>query len=114
MGFGIFEHIVMGNRVKCIFIYICIFSVFSLTLQSSVVSLCKESKVFKGQSQANPVTEEEEGSQDADESADEEVLYLSQHSLIHSSQNLLKHSWARLKINYPFNSITILVPPPKF
>ncbi len=103
----------MSNRVKCIFIYICIFSVFSLTLQASVVSLCKESKIFKGQSSANPVTEEEEGSHDSDETADEEVFFIGDHSPSYSSENLLKLTWAGLNINYPYNSIAILVPPPK-
>jgi len=102
----------LTGSIKYIFIYICIFSVFSLTLQASVINFCKESKIFK--SQTNPVTEEEEESHDADESVDEEVFYLGHHTFSHLSQNLLKITWAGLKINYPSNSRTILVPPPKY
>ena len=51
------------------------FSVFSLTLQASVVQICKDSKVFKNQSQQSPVTEEEEEkSHDSDENVDEDDL----------------------------------------
>lgn len=79
-------------------------------MQASVISFCKESKIFKNQS--NPVSEEEE-SHDGDESVDEEVFFISHHSFNYSSQNLLKLTWAGLKINYPRHSKTILVPPPK-
>ncbi|MBC7695870.1 MAG: hypothetical protein H7141_10550 [Burkholderiales bacterium] len=103
----------MSARIKHFFIYICIFSLFSLTLQASGINLCKESKAFKNQ--INPLTEdEEEGSHDSDEAADEEVFFIGHNALSYSSEDLLKLTWAVLNINYPRHSKTILVPPPKY
>ncbi|MES2762743.1 MAG: hypothetical protein V4677_11065 [Bacteroidota bacterium] len=104
----------MGKRTKHIFVFIFVFSVFSLTLQASIINSCKVSKAFKTQSQQNPVTEEEEESHDSDESVDEEVLFLSHHSILDTTQYLSKLSWSSLEINYPSSAKNILVPPPKY
>mgnify|MGYP006340580591 CR=1 FL=1 len=50
----------MIYKLRHIFIFLFVFSVFSLTLQASIINACKDSKVFKNQSQNNPVAEEEE------------------------------------------------------
>ena len=58
----------MIYKLRHIFVFLFVFSVFSLTLQASIINLCKDSKVFKSQNQNNPITEEEEEeSHDTDE-----------------------------------------------
>lgn len=51
------------------FLFLFIFSVVSLTLQSTIIGLCKENKIFKTLS--NQITEEEE-THDSD--TDDEIL----------------------------------------
>lgn len=102
----------MSKKVKHIFIFIFIFSVFSLTLQASITNICKASKVLK-QNQQNPVTEEEEESHDGDETADEEVLYLGHHDVDLIAEEHIKLYWENFKVHYPSSSITILIPPPE-
>ncbi len=91
------------------------FSVFSLTLQASIIQICKESKVFKTQSQQSPITEEEEEkSHGSDESVDKDVLYLNfdEHSNFKKEVNLFffKH----LHLIFCSIPLDILIPPPKF
>jgi hypothetical protein len=104
----------MNNIAKHIFIFICIFSLFSMTMQATVMNTLKDNKVFKTQGQQNPVTEEEEETHDKDESAEKEVLYLAAHTCSVLSQNLLPLTWATLEVNYPLLAKTILIPPPKY
>jgi hypothetical protein len=100
----------VSKRLQHIFVFVFIFSVFSLTLQASILNACKVSKVLK-QNQQNPVTEEEEESHD--EAADEEVLYLGNHQVGLFPVKHIRLSWANLSINYPTNSAKILIPPPE-
>ena len=100
----------MSDRIKHIFIITFIFSVFSLTLRGTAINLCKESKVFKNQS--NPNTEKEEGNNDNNET-DEEVFFIAHHALFYSCEDFLKHNYVGLNINYPCHSKNIFVPPPK-
>jgi hypothetical protein len=103
----------MSNTAKHIFIFICIFSLFSMTMQAAVMNVLKDNKVFKTQGQQNPVTEEEEETHDKDESPDKEVLYLGHHTCSAITQNLMPLTWASLEVNYPLLAKTILIPPPK-
>ncbi|MES2515683.1 MAG: hypothetical protein V4580_16125 [Bacteroidota bacterium] len=103
----------MEKRTKHIFIFIFIFSVFSLTVQSSVVNYCKFSKAFKTQCQQNPITEEEEESHDSDETVDEEIFYLSHHSFFNVTPDFNNLTWSTLEVNYPSSDKAITVPPPK-
>ncbi len=86
-----------------------VFSVFSLTLQASVMSLCKENKVFK--SQNSPLTEEE--SHDADEDADE-IIYIGNELSSLNSGLLISMVWPQLESNYFSYTRSIPIPPPKF
>jgi len=105
----------LNNKIRHIFIFIFIFSVCSLTIQASVIQLCKESKVFKNQSQQNPITEEEEEkSHDSDESVDEEDLLYSNcgfNNEFHSSKSV--SFWNHLEDEIPSSTLKILIPPPK-
>lgn len=103
----------MIYKLRHIFVFIFVLSVFSLTLQASIINACKDSKVFKNQSQNNPVTEEEEESHDADEDADE-VYYLGNENTTYKTISINKISW--LKSEYGYSSFTksIPIPPPKF
>lgn len=101
----------MSKRLQHIFVFIFVFSVFSLTLQASIINICKENKILKTQTQQTPVTEEEEESHD--EAADEEVLYLGNHQVGLFPVKHIRLSWANLFINYPTNSAKILIPPPE-
>ncbi|MBL7936638.1 MAG: hypothetical protein JNM51_12605 [Bacteroidia bacterium] len=104
----------MNKTIKCIFIFIFTFSVFSLTLQSAVIQICKESKVFKNQSQQSPITEEEEESHDSDESVDKELVYLNNNSFSQYTQRNDSILWKTCELNYLSGSIEIPIPPPKF
>ncbi|MES2565958.1 MAG: hypothetical protein V4565_03775 [Bacteroidota bacterium] len=103
----------MTGRVKHIFIFICIFSLFSLTVQASVISLCKESKVFKNQSQSNPVSEEEEESHDGDEEVDE-LFYMMHRDGFIDKNNLEQIRWSTTEKDYLSCTKKITIPPPKF
>ena len=104
----------MNIQLQRILVFIFVFSVFSLTLQASIINICKEAKVFKNQSQQNPATEEEEESHDGDESVDEEVFYLDHFRFNIIPQKSSKLYWFNLKLNFPSSTIKILIPPPKF
>lgn len=86
-------------------------SVFSLTVQSSIINICKENKSFvKNQNQQNPITEEE------DESNDEsikELKYLNETGFIFLEQKGVNFDWHKVKSNLPTNFKKISFPPPK-
>ncbi|MBK8369436.1 MAG: hypothetical protein IPL10_19205 [Bacteroidetes bacterium] len=103
----------MIYKLRHIFIFLFVFSVFSLTLQASIINACKDSKVFKNQSQNNPVTEEEEESHDADEDADEEY-YLGHDNYTGKSTIVKKLFWLNSEYGYPSYTRSIPIPPPKF
>ena len=105
----------MNNKIRHIFISIFVFCVFSLTLQASVIQICKDSKIFKNQSQQNPISEEEEEkSHDSDESVDEEDLFCN-----NCGFNNEFHFSKRVSVcNQPedetaSSALKILIPPPK-
>lgn len=102
----------MSKRAQQIFVFIFVFSVFSLTLQASIINICKESKILKTQSQQNPVTEEEEESH-GDETPDKEVLYLGHHHMRPFPVKQSKFSWEKFQVYYSTNSLKILIPPPE-
>lgn len=104
----------MVQRTRYIFIFIFIFSVFSLTLQASIINVCKENKVFKNQSQQNPITEEEEESHDSDETPDEESLYLHHLQFSFSTQINDKFILNNSISGIPSCYFKIPIPPPKF
>lgn len=91
------------------------FSVFSLTLQASVVQIFKDSKAFKNQSQQSPVTEEEEEkSHDSDENVDEEDLLCNNcdfNSEFPFSQRVATFNQSNDDI--ASSALKILIPPPK-
>ncbi len=104
----------MKNKFKYyilpIFLVCC---VFSLTLQSSVINLCKENKTFvKSQNQQNTAAEEEEESHDDNESL-KEVKYINQDYFSFSIQNSIDFDWNNLNLNYSTCSIKTTIPPPK-
>ena len=102
----------MIYKLRHIFVFLFVFSVFSLTLQSSIINLCKDSKVFK--SQNNPITEEEEEeSHDADGDADE-VLYIVHDYYFIKPPSLNKVFWSKSEIGYLSFTKSIPIPPPKF
>jgi hypothetical protein len=101
------------GKLRHIFIFICIFSVFSLTLQASVINLCKESKVFKNQNQNNPITEEEEESHDSDEEGDN-VIYLNHDRVFMTSPIETLTCWPSAERGYYSFTKSIPIPPPKF
>ena len=101
----------MNTKLKHIFIFIFLLSVCSLTLQASIISICKENKVFKNQS--NPASEEEEESHDSDEEADEAIFLNRDISFINSY--LLSNSfWCTPDCIYFSFTKSIRIPPPKF
>lgn len=103
----------MNKRVRYICVCIFILSVFSLTIQASVINICKENKAFcKNQNQQNPVTEEEEESHDNDESS-KETEYLQHYYFLFSDQTSVNFSWYNLQIDFPSSTIKIPIPPPK-
>lgn len=102
----------MIYKLRHIFVFLFVFSVFSLTLQASIINLCKDSKVFK--SQNNPIAEEEEEeSHDADEDADE-VYYMAQDHYSIKSVLLNKAFCPKSEIGYLSFTKSIPIPPPKF
>jgi len=100
----------MIYKLRHIFIFLFVFSVFSLTLQASVINACKDSKVFKNQN--IPVTEEEEESHDADEDADKEY-YLGHETFTGKSITVNKLFWLKSEYGYPSYTRSIPIPPPK-
>lgn len=104
----------MSGTIKHIFIFIFVFSVFSLTLQSSIVQICKESKAFKTQYQQSPIAEEEEEkSHGSDESVDGDIVYLyaDEYSSLNEEINLFFFKY--LQLTFCSIPLDILIPPPK-
>ncbi len=102
----------MIYKLRHIFVFLFVFSVFSLTLQASVINLCKDSNVFKNQN--NPITEEEEEeSHDADEDADEAFFITHDHYYM-KSVLLSKEFYFKSDIGYLSFTKSIPIPPPKF
>lgn len=101
----------MNKRVRYICVCIFILSVFSLTIQASVINICKENKAFcKNQNQQNPVTEEEEESHDE---SIKELKYLNQTTFEFLGQNGVNFNWDKVQSNLPSNFKKISSPPPK-
>ena len=103
----------MIYKLRHIFVFIFVFSVFSLTLQATIVNLCKDNKVFKSQNQTNPVSEEEEESHDTDEDADE-MIYIEHHHYEINPISINKLFWFKSEIEYLSFTKSIPIPPPKF
>lgn len=103
----------MIYRLRHIFVFLFVFSVFSLTLQASIINLYKDSKVFKSQSQTNPVTEEEEESHDADEDADE-MLNTEHHPHAINYISIKKLFLSKPESAYLSFTRSIPIPPPRF
>ncbi len=101
----------MIYKLRHIFVFIFVFSVFSLTLQASVMNAYKDSKIFKNQSQNSPITEEEEESHDEDA---DEVYYLGHENTTNKSFSANKLFWLKSKYTYPSYTKSIPIPPPKF
>jgi hypothetical protein len=101
----------MTKKIKHIFIFIFLLSICSLTVQASVISFCKESKVFKNQN--NPVTEEEEESHDSDEDANE-FLFITNNQYSINSILVNKAFWSKSENDYLSFTKSIPIPPPKF
>jgi hypothetical protein len=101
----------MIYKLRHIFIFLFVFSVFSLTLQASIINACKDSKVFKNQSQNNPIEEEEEG-HDADEDVDKEY-YLGHETFTGKSITVNKLFWLMSEYGYFSYTRSIPIPPPK-
>lgn len=87
-------------------------SVFSLTLQSSIIQFCKESKMLKNFQ--NTITEEEEETKDSDKSPDEEALYIAHQQFYFSMQNCLTVIPNNSTLNFASCYFKIPSPPPKF
>jgi hypothetical protein len=83
-----------------------------MTLQASIIHICKDSKVFKIQKQINPVTEEEEETHDSDDSADE-IIYLSQNNDFIKTNTSNSLFWSTSENDYLSLTKSITVPPPK-
>ncbi len=100
----------MFLNLKHIFIFTLIFSVFSITLQASVIHICKENKLFKVQNSA--VTEEEEESHETNDSVDE-LIYLN-HDSIFMLSALESNKLFFIPIKKYISIIaSIIIPPPK-
>jgi hypothetical protein len=103
----------VNKTTRHIFTLFMVFSVFSLTLQASIISFCKESKVFKNQNQQNPVAEEEEESHDADEETDG-IFYLDNDLTFSLSYFSSKIFWSKPDNQCLSMTKSIPIPPPKF
>lgn len=101
----------MNKRVRYLCVCIFILSVFSLTVQASVINICKENKsFFKNQNQQNPITEEEEESHDE---SIKELKYLNQTGFTFLEQTGVNFKWDKVQSNLPTNFKKISIPPPK-
>jgi hypothetical protein len=103
----------LKRNFKHIYLSLFILSVFSLTLQSSILNFCKENKLIKTQSQQNQSAEEEEESKDSDDFADEEIICNASIEHAQPSILLLKTILSSLDFLYPVNYKKIPIPPPK-
>lgn len=88
-------------------------SVFSLTLQTSIIQICKDSKALKTQSQQSPITEEEEESHGNDESVDKDSVYLNSNDDSNFKKPSDKIFFRKLELIFCSISLDILIPPPK-
>lgn len=102
----------MIGKVRYLFVFICVFSLASLTMQAAVINFCKETKAVKIQKQTVPVTEEEEErSHDNDEV--DEVLYFTEHEK-YSDPNYNGYiQWLKTEHHYLSCVRKIPIPPPK-
>ena len=102
----------MIYKLRHIFVFLFVFSVFSLTLQASIINLCKDSKVFKNQN--NPITEEEEEeSHDTDEGTDK-LVYFDHDDSVMDFMLLKKIFRSQSECGYHSFTKSIPIPPPKF
>jgi hypothetical protein len=101
----------MIYKLRLIFIFLFVLSVFSLTLQSSIINLCKESKTSKSQNQTSPVEEEE--SNDTDEDVKLEC-YLEYESTSNHSITFNNTFCFNQEYRYPSQIKSIPIQPPKF
>lgn len=101
----------MIYKLRLIFIFLFVLSVFSLTLQSSIINLCKESKTSKSQNQTSPVEEEE--SNDTDEDVKLEC-YLEHESSYNHYITFDSSLYFNPEYRYPSQIKSIPIPPPKF
>lgn len=107
----------MNQKLKYIFGLILVFSVFSLSLQASIASICKENKIVKNQDTSKPFSEEEssdDSDEETDEKTDKELLYLQHGSLHLLSQKDSHVSWDFFASRFQIGIIRIPVPPPRF
>jgi hypothetical protein len=89
-------------------------SVFALTMQATIIQICKESNIFKDQTQQNPISDdEEEQSSDGDESIDEDIICLNDVEHFYSSENICVYNWKIFSLNLTSISLDIQIPPPK-
>ena len=103
----------MIYKLRHIFVFLFVFSVFSITLQASIINICKDSKAFKSQNQTNPVTEEEEESHESDENADE-LFYIHNENTNGTSVLENTSSWFHVMFGFSTYTKSIQIPPPKF
>lgn len=104
----------MNNKIRHTFIFLFVFSVFSLTLQTSIIQVCKDSKVFKTQYQQIPIAEEEEEkSHGSDGMFDKDVVYLSSDDHSNFKKELNLFFFRHLHLTYCSIPLDILIPPPK-
>ena len=104
----------MTSKLKHIFIFICVLSVISLTLQASITNSYKSAKKFKIQNQTSPITEEEEEESHEKDEKMPEIFYTSlDHSFI-SSISIKDTDWSTLESKYISYTKSIPIPPPKF
>lgn len=82
-------------------------------MQATVMSICKEkNKTFKNQ-QSNPVSEEEEETQDNDEEVDE-MYFISQRESYINTDHIGYIRWPNTEKDYLSCIKKIPIPPPKF
>ena len=108
-----FNYLIVNKKIRYVFVFIFILSVFSLTVQASIINFCKENKAFvKNQNQQNQSTEEEEETIDNDESP-KEVEYLQHYYFSFTNQASINFKWYNLHVNLSSSTVKIAIPPPK-
>ncbi len=102
----------MNSKLRHIFIFIMVFSVFSLTLQVSVIQLCKGSKIIK--TLHNTINEEEQETPNDNDEEGDQFYFLGDSSAISSA--IIENILLSLCLEYCYSSFAkaILIPPPKF
>ena len=107
----------MNLRLKYLLVFTLVWSVFSFSLQASIIHFCKENKMIKNQDSSNPFSEEEspdDSDEETDEETDEELLYLENSSFYLISQKNSHNSWNPLALRVQTYFVRIPVPPPRF